>query len=40
MVDFEVDMGLGEECIEYGQYPKTTTNLEDQKVLVGKYIYE
>jgi len=40
MVDFEVDMGLGEECIQYGQYPKTTTNLEDQKVLVGKYIYE
>lgn len=39
MVDFEVDMGLGEECIQYGQYPKTTTNLEDQNVLVGKYIY-
>ena len=40
MVDFEVDMGLGEECIEYGQYPKTTTNSQGQTQVVGRYIYE
>lgn len=39
MVDFEVDMGLGEKCIEYGQYPKTTTNSQGQVVACGKYIY-
>lgn len=38
MVDFEVDMGLGEECVEYGQYPKTTT-INGHIVWVGKYIY-
>lgn len=38
MVDFEVDMGLGEECIEYSQYPKTITNSQGQVELVGKYL--
>jgi len=39
MVDFEVDMGLGEECIEYSQYPKTTTNSQGLTQWVGEYIY-
>ena len=39
MVDFEVDMGLGEECIEYGQYPKSIINSDGIKTWVGKYIY-
>jgi hypothetical protein len=39
MVDFEVDMGLGEECIEYGQYPKKITNSEGRTEWVGKYIF-
>ncbi len=38
IVDFEVDMGLGEECIEYSQYPKTITNSQGQVELVGKYL--
>jgi hypothetical protein len=38
MVDFEVDMGLGEECIEYSQYPKTITNSQGYIELVGKYL--
>lgn len=36
MVDFEVDMGLGEECVEYGQYPKTITTAQGVQ-WVGKY---
>lgn len=40
MVEFEVDMGLGEECVEYGKYPKTETSFNDDTVLVGKYIYK
>jgi len=39
MVDFEVDMGLEEECIEYNQYPKTTTNSQGLTQWVGEYIY-
>jgi hypothetical protein len=39
MVDFEVDMGLGEECIEYGQYPKKITNSEGRTEWVGTYIF-
>jgi hypothetical protein len=39
MVDFEVDMGLGEECIEYSQYPKTTTNSQGITQWIGEYIY-
>lgn len=40
MVDFEVDMGLNEECIEYSQYPKTTINSEDNTQWIGEYIYD
>ena len=40
MVDFEVDMGLGEECIEYNQYPKTTTNSQGITQWVGTYKYK
>ena len=39
MVDFEVDMGLGEECVEYSQYPKTTTNSQGLSQWVGEYVY-
>jgi len=39
MIDFEVDMGLGEECIEYNQYPKTTTNSQGLTQWGGKYIH-
>jgi len=39
MVDFEVDMGLGEECVEFNQYPKTTTNSQGLTQWVGEYIY-
>jgi len=39
VVDFEVDMGLGQECIEYSQYPKTTTNSQGLTQWVGEYIY-
>jgi hypothetical protein len=38
MIGFEVDMGLGEECIEYSQYPKTLT-MNGMVLWVGKYIY-
>ena len=40
IVDFEVDMGLGEECIEYGQYPKKITNSEGITEWLGKYIFK
>lgn len=39
MIKFEVDMSLGEECIEYNKYPKTTTNSQGQEVLIGEYIH-
>jgi hypothetical protein len=39
MVDFEVDMGLGEECIDYSQYPKITTNSQGITQWIGEYIY-
>ncbi len=39
MVDFEVDMGLGEECVEFNQYPKTTTNSQGLTQWVGEYVY-
>jgi len=35
MVEFEVDMGLGEECIEYGNYPKIFKG-----VMQGEWIFE
>lgn len=34
MVEFEVDMGLGEECIEYGNYPKIFKG-----VMQGEWIF-
>jgi hypothetical protein len=34
MIKFEVDMGLGEECIEYSEYPKIING-----VLQGEWIY-
>lgn len=34
MVEFEVDMGLGEECIEYGNYPKIING-----VIQGEWIF-
>ena len=37
MVDFKVEMRLGQECIEYGKYLKTTTNSQGQTVWVGTY---
>lgn len=40
MVNFEVDMGLGTECIEYSQYPKTIINSENLIQWIGEYIYD
>ena len=39
MVGFEVDMGLGDDCINYGQYRKTIINSQGKAVLGGTYIY-
>lgn len=39
MVDFEVDMGIGEECVEYGKYPKTITTTQGIQ-WVGKYLIQ
>jgi len=38
MVEFEVDMGLGEECIEYGQYPKTISTPNGEQ-WIGEWVY-
>jgi hypothetical protein len=40
MVNFEVDMGLNEECIEYSQHPKTIINSQGNTQWLGEYIYD